>query len=96
VAPASRVGGCSSSPEALASSPSREASESAPFVEKQHSGPVECQFFPISEFVVNNADYVNWDTFAWPLARHVQHRNGVAPEPRTRIRLSERAGVADV
>lgn len=23
--------------------------------------PVECHFLPISEFVVNNADYVDWD-----------------------------------
>ena len=23
--------------------------------------PVECHFFPITEFVVNNADYVDWD-----------------------------------
>ena len=27
--------------------------------------PVECHFFPISEFVVNNADFVDWDAFAW-------------------------------
>jgi hypothetical protein len=41
--------------------------------------PVECHFFPIQEFVVNNADYLDWDAFAWALARHVQNRN---PPPR--------------
>jgi transposase len=49
--------------------------------------PVECHFFPISEFVVNNADYVDWDAFAWALARHVQHRNG--PHRAKRIRILE-------
>ncbi len=48
--------------------------------------PVECHFFPIGEFVVNNADYL-WDAFAWALARHVQHRNG--PHRDKRIRLLE-------
>lgn len=38
--------------------------------------PVECHFFPIQEFVVNNADYLDWDAFAWTLARHIHHRNG--------------------
>ncbi len=49
--------------------------------------PVECHFFPISEFVVNNADYVDWDAFAWALARHIQHRNG--PHRAKRIRILE-------
>lgn len=49
--------------------------------------PVECHFFPIAEFVVNNADYLNWDAFAWALARHVKHRNG--PHRTKRIRLLE-------
>ena len=49
--------------------------------------PVECHFFPISEFVVKNADYVDWDAFAWALARHVQHRNG--PHRDRRIRTLE-------
>jgi transposase len=49
--------------------------------------PVECHFFPIQEFVVNNADYLDWDAFAWALARHVQHRNG--PHRDKRIRLLE-------
>jgi transposase len=49
--------------------------------------PVECHFFPIGEFVVHNADYLDWDAFAWALARHVQHRNG--PHRDKRIRLLE-------
>jgi len=49
--------------------------------------PVECHFFPIGEFVVNNADYLGWDAFAWALARHIQHRNG--PHRDKRIRLLE-------
>jgi transposase len=49
--------------------------------------PVECHFFPIQEFVVNNADYIDWDAFAWALARHVQHRNG--PHRAKRIRILE-------
>src|SRR3954463_8186688 len=49
--------------------------------------PVECHFFPIAEFVINNADYVDWDAFAWALARHIQHRHG--PHRDKRIRLLE-------
>ena len=49
--------------------------------------PVECHFFPIAEFVVKNADYADWDAFAWALARHVQHRNG--PHRDKRIRTLE-------
>jgi transposase len=37
---------------------------------------VECHFLPISEFVVKNADYLDWDAFAHALARHVSYRNG--------------------
>jgi len=37
---------------------------------------IECHFLPISEFVVKNADYLNWDAFAHALARHVTYRNG--------------------
>ena len=47
--------------------------------------PVECHFFPITEFVVNNADYLDWDAFAWALARHIQHRNGPHRDKRIRI-----------
>jgi DDE superfamily endonuclease len=38
--------------------------------------PVECHFFAITEFVVANADYLDWDAFAFALARHVTYRNG--------------------
>lgn len=37
---------------------------------------IECHFLPISEFLVKNADYLNWDAFAHALARHVTYRNG--------------------
>jgi transposase len=37
---------------------------------------VECHFLPISEFVVKNADYLDWHGFAFALARHVTYRNG--------------------
>ena len=38
--------------------------------------PVECHFTPISQFVVCNADYIDWDAFAFSLARHIRYRNG--------------------
>jgi transposase len=38
--------------------------------------PVECHFSAISQFVVCNADYLNWEAFAFALARHVTYRNG--------------------
>ena len=38
--------------------------------------PVECHFSAISEFVVCNADYLDWDAFAFALARHISYRNG--------------------
>jgi transposase len=38
--------------------------------------PVECHFSAISQFVVCNADYLNWDAFAYALARHITYRNG--------------------
>jgi len=37
---------------------------------------IECHFLPISEFVVKNADYLDWDAFAHALAGHVTYRNG--------------------
>jgi transposase len=37
--------------------------------------PVECHFTPISQFVVCNADYIDWDAFAHALARHITYRN---------------------
>jgi transposase len=38
--------------------------------------PVECHFSALTQFVVANADYPNWETFAFALARHVTYRNG--------------------
>lgn len=38
--------------------------------------PIECHFWPIAEFVIKNADYLDWDAFAHALARHVSYRNG--------------------
>ncbi len=38
--------------------------------------PIECHFSALSEFVVNNTDYLDWDAFAHALARHVCYRNG--------------------
>ncbi len=49
---------------------------------------IEAHFRPITDFVVNNADYLDWDSFAHALARHVQHRNG--PDRDRRIAALER------
>jgi transposase len=38
--------------------------------------PIECHFWPIAEFVVKNADYLDWDAFTHALARHISYRNG--------------------
>ncbi len=38
--------------------------------------PIECHFGPIAEFVVKNADYLDWDAFSHALARHISYRNG--------------------
>jgi transposase len=38
--------------------------------------PVECHFSALSQFVVCNADYIDWDAFGYALARHVRYRNG--------------------
>ena len=37
---------------------------------------IECHFWPIGEFVINNADYPNWDTLAKAMADHIRYRNG--------------------
>lgn len=54
--------------------------------------PVECHFSAITQFVVANADYLDWDSFAFALARHITYRNGdhrdrrlIAAERRHRI-----------
>ena len=54
---------------------------------------VECHFLPISEFVVKNADYLDWDAFAHALARHVTDRNGPHRDQRL-IDLERRRQIA--
>jgi hypothetical protein len=49
---------------------------------------IEATFRPITEFVVNNADCLDWDGFAHALANHVHHRNG--PDRDRRIAERER------
>jgi transposase len=49
---------------------------------------IEAHFRPITEFVVNNADYLDWASFQHALADHVQHRNG--PDRDRRIAERER------
>jgi hypothetical protein len=43
---------------------------------------IECHFGPITEFVVNNADYLGWDAFSHALAEHIGYRNRVHGDPR--------------
>src|SRR5262245_7263043 len=54
--------------------------------------PVECHFSALTQFVVSNADYLDWDAFAHALAYHVRYRNSdhrdqrlAAAEQRLRI-----------
>ena len=54
---------------------------------------IECHFLPISEFVVKNADYLDWDTFANALARHLTYRNGAHRDQRL-IDLERRHQIA--
>jgi transposase len=49
---------------------------------------IEAHFRPVTEFVVNNADYLDWDSFRHALANHVRHRNG--PDRDRRIAERER------
>ena len=37
--------------------------------------PVECHFSALSQFVVCNADYLDWDAFGFALAQHIRYRN---------------------
>jgi transposase len=37
---------------------------------------IECHFWAINEFVVNNSDYPDWDTLRKAMADHIQYRNG--------------------
>ncbi len=36
---------------------------------------IESHFGPISEFVVKNADYLDWDSFGLAMAEHIRYRN---------------------
>jgi transposase len=54
---------------------------------------VECHFLPISEFVVKNSDYLDWDAFNYALARHVCDRNGAHRDQRL-IDLERRRQIA--
>ncbi len=47
---------------------------------------IEATFRPITEFVVNNTDYLDWDAFAHALANHVRHCN----DPDRDRRIAER------
>ncbi len=44
--------------------------------------PVECHFAALTEFVVANADYLDWDAFGYALAHHVSYRRIRARPPR--------------
>jgi transposase len=37
--------------------------------------PVECHFAALTEFVLCNADYLDWEAFGHALAQHVRYRN---------------------
>jgi transposase len=37
--------------------------------------PVECHFSALNEFVVTNADYLDWNAFGHALAHHIKYRN---------------------
>jgi transposase len=37
---------------------------------------IECHFWGIGEFVINNADYPDWDALAKAMASHIRYRNG--------------------
>ena len=56
--------------------------------------PVECHFLPISEFVVKNADYLDWDAFGFALARHIRYRNDPAERDERLARAERRRQVA--
>jgi transposase len=48
----------------------------------------ECHFWAINEFVINNADYPDWDTLKKAMADHIQYRNG--PHRDERLLKAER------
>lgn len=49
---------------------------------------IECHFWGIGEFVINNADYPDWDTLAKAMADHIRYRNG--PHRNQRLQAAER------
>jgi transposase len=49
---------------------------------------IECHFWGIGEFVINNADYTNWDALAKAMADHIRYRNG--PHRDQRLIAAER------
>jgi transposase len=49
---------------------------------------IEGHFWAINEFVVKNADYPDWDTFAEAMAEHIRYRNG--PHRDQRLAMAER------
>ncbi len=49
---------------------------------------IECHFWGIGEFVINNADYPDWDTLAKAMADHIRYRNG--PHRDQRLIAAER------
>src|SRR3954462_13171574 len=49
---------------------------------------IECHFWGIGEFVINNADYHSWDALAKAMADHIRYRNG--PHRDQRLITAER------
>jgi transposase len=49
---------------------------------------IECHFWAINEFVVNNADYPDWDALKKAMADHIHYRNG--PHRDQRLLKAER------
>jgi hypothetical protein len=47
-----------------------------PPTDASYLNPVECHFSALTQFVVANADYLDWDAFRSALARHITCRNG--------------------
>ena len=52
--------------------------------------PVECHFSALTEFVVCNADYLDWDAFGYALADHIRHRNSPTERARRKIEAAKR------
>ncbi|HEY8705418.1 MAG TPA: hypothetical protein VIL98_11735 [Gaiellaceae bacterium] len=46
---------------------------------------IESHFGAIDEFVCKNADYLDWDSYALAMAKHIRHRN--TPQERAQRRL---------